>query len=69
MIIDNETYQKVIDENKRTEYQRGFDDGMANKRVDEYKKGYDDGVKDVFMTLRRAFSDNLEDIWKGAGNG
>lgn len=72
MTIDTQEYKKIIDDIKRKEYQRGYDEGIANKRASDYQKGYSDGVKDVFMTVRRAFSDDLNDIWDkevGKSNG
>ena len=67
MTIDIQEYNETIEANKRSEYQRGFEEGVKNKRAAEYQRGYDDGVKDVFMTIRRTFSENLDDIFKKFG--
>ena len=63
MTIETEEYKRILEDQKRKEYQRGYEDGIANKKAAEYQRGYDDGVKDVFCTIRRAFSDNLSDIF------
>lgn len=61
MTIDIQEYNKTIEANKRAEYQKGYDEGMANKRVADYKQGYEDGVRDVFRTVCRAFGEYLGD--------
>ena len=63
MTIETEEYKRIIDDVKRKEYNRGYEEGVANKRTEEYNRGYDDGVKDVFCTIRRVFSANLNDIF------